>query len=154
MYVATVIDLYTRQIVRVAVSLRKGAPLTLQALWHALHHYPPPAIFHSDNGRDYDAKSFIATLTNVGALISRSHPGCPWENGYQESFYGKFKLDLGDPNRCRSLGELVAEIYRTICTYNNTRILKNGTTSCPWSISHYFRETRVVVTGSARAQCF
>lgn len=121
-YVATVLDLYTRQIVGVAVSLRKGAPLTLQAIWHALHHCPPPAIFHSDNGTDYDAKTFVATLENVGALISRSHPGCPWENGYQESFYGKFKLDLGDPNRCRSLGELVAEVYRTIWTYNNTRI--------------------------------
>ena len=45
-----------------------------------------------------------------------------WENGYQESFYDKFKVDLGDPNRFNTLGELVTEIYRTIWAYNHTRI--------------------------------
>jgi transposase InsO family protein len=61
-------------------------------------------------------------LTDFRIIISRSAPGCPWENGYQESFYDKFKLDLGDPNRFTSLGELVAEIYRTVHAYNTTRI--------------------------------
>lgn len=121
-YIATVIDLYTREIVGVAVSLRKGAPLTIQALGNALLHHPRPLIFHSDNGREYEARAFIAMLERVGIRISRSHPGCPWENGYQESFYGKFKVDLGDPNRFRSLGEFVAEIYRTVWIYNHTRI--------------------------------
>jgi transposase InsO family protein len=121
-YIATVIDLYTRQIVGVSVAVRKGTPLVMQALMSALLHHPPPSIFHSDNGREYDAMVFIGALTKLQVLVSRSHPGCPWENGYQESFYGKFKLDLGDPNRCMSLGELVALIYRTIWEYNNTRI--------------------------------
>ena len=51
-----------------------------------------------------------------------SQKGCPWENGYQESFYDKFKVDLGDPNRFNHLGELVWAIYKTIYDYNNTRI--------------------------------
>jgi putative transposase len=121
-YIATVLDLYTREIVGVAVSLRKGAQLTIQALYNALLYHPHPLIFHSDNGREYDAASFIEILTALSVLISRSHPGCPWENGYQESFYGKFKLDLGDPARCKNLGELVAAIYRTINYYNTERI--------------------------------
>lgn len=121
-YIATVIDLYTREIVGITVSLHKGTPLTLQALYAALNAYPRPTIFHSDNGREYDARIFVRTLKELNILISRSHPGCPWENGYQESFYGKFKIELGDPNRFRSLGELVAEIYKTIWTYNHTRI--------------------------------
>lgn len=121
-YVATVVDLYTREVVGIAVSLRKGAQLVLQALFHAIFSYPRPEIFHSDNGKDYDAKTYTETLRDFGIRISRSHPGCPWENGYQESFYDKFKLDLGDPNRFHSLGELVAEIYHTIWNYNNTRI--------------------------------
>jgi len=121
-YVATVIDLYTREIRGLSVGLRKGAPLTLQALGGALLHHPRPIIFHSDNGSEYNAEAFVRTLTGVGTLISRSHPGCPWENGYQESFYGKFKVDLGDPNRCPSLGHLVALIYRTVWEYNHTRI--------------------------------
>lgn len=121
-YVATVEDLYTRKIVGIAVALRKGAPLTLSALHGALLHQPHPDIFHSDNGKEYAAKVFIQTLEKFTIKISRSHPGCPWENGYQESFYDKFKIDLGDPSRFKSLGELVAEIYRTIWVYNNTRI--------------------------------
>ena len=122
MYVATVIDLYTREIVGIAVSLRKGAPLTLQALYGALLNNPRPLIFHSDNGREYDARIFTKTLGELDVLISRSHPGSPWENGYQESFYGKFKVDLGDPDRFDTLGHFVAEIYRTIWQYNHTRI--------------------------------
>jgi putative transposase len=121
-YIATVIDLYTREILGVAVSVRKGTQLTIQALYTALLNNPRPEIFHSDNGSEYDAKVFIEILTGLNVLISRSHPGCPWENGYQESFYDKFKLELGDPHRCKSLGELVAEIYRTIWKYNNKRI--------------------------------
>ncbi|MEK7107104.1 MAG: IS3 family transposase [Patescibacteria group bacterium] len=121
-YIATVIDLFTRRIVGMAVSLRKGAPLTIQALWNALLHYPHPTIFHSDNGKEYEAGAFIAVLEEVGSRISRSHPGCPWENGYQESFYDKFKVDFGDPSRFTTFGELVAEIYRTIWVYNHTRI--------------------------------
>jgi transposase InsO family protein len=48
--------------------------------------------------------------------------GCPWENGYQESFHKGFKLDIGDPNRFDILGELVAAIYQTIGYYNQQRI--------------------------------
>ncbi len=58
----------------------------------------------------------------MGSRISRSHPGCPWENGYQESFYDKFKVDFADPSRFKTYGEMVAEIYRMIWVYNRTRI--------------------------------
>ena len=121
-YVATTIDLYTREIVGAAISLRKGTALVTQALWNALLSHPHPTIFHSDNGTEYAAKSFIQLLSQCSIKISRSHPGCPWENGYQESFYGKFKVEFGDPNRFSSLGELVAEIYAAIWKYNHTRI--------------------------------
>jgi transposase InsO family protein len=121
-YVSTIVDLFTRELRGLHVGTRKGAPLTVQTLANALFHHPRPTIFHSDNGREYEAKIFIAMLERYGITISRSRPGSPWENGYQESFYGKFKMDLGDPNRCKTLGELVAEIYRTAWEYNHTRI--------------------------------
>jgi len=73
-----------------------------------------PVIFHSDNGSEYNAKVFLEALEMVGVMISRSAPGCPWENGYQESFYSQFKVDLGDPQRFKSLGELVLAVYQTI----------------------------------------
>jgi hypothetical protein len=61
----------------------------------------------------------------VNHTISGSQKGCPWENGYQESFYGKFKVDLGDPKRFTSLGELTATIYeRSTATITNAFTLR------------------------------
>ncbi len=88
----------------------------------ALLSHGRPAVFHYDNGSEYHAKAFRALLTHLGVAISRSKKGCPWENGYQESFYNRFKLDLGDPNRFATLGELTAAIYETIHCYNTERI--------------------------------
>jgi putative transposase len=121
-YVATVIDLFTREIVGLGIARNKGLALTMAALQDALFDHPRPAVFHSDNGSEYNAHAFIGVLETVGSAISRSHPGCPWENGYQESFYNQFKVDLGDPSRFASFGELIAEIYRTISYYNTARI--------------------------------
>jgi putative transposase len=121
-YVCTVEDLFTRKVVGLSIYTSKGVQLTLSALLNALHYNSRPKIFHSDNGKQYEAEIFISTLETIDTQISRSAPGCPWENGYQESFYDKFKIDLGDPNRFKTLGELVYEIYQTIWKYNNTRI--------------------------------
>jgi len=121
-YLATVMDLFTRSIVGFSILTNHSVALVIGALLSALHHAPRPFVFHSDNGSEYDAEDFKTILRSLGAQISRSAPGCPWENGYQESFYGKFKVDLGDPNRFATLGELVYEIYRTIYVYNTTRI--------------------------------
>jgi putative transposase len=121
-YVSTILDLFTRQLMGVHVAVRKGAALSVETLGNALLRHPCPAILHSDNGKEYEAKAFIGMLEEYGIAISRSAPGCPWENGYQESFYDKFKVDFGDPNRFDTLGELVAAIYRTMWRYNHTRI--------------------------------
>ena len=121
-YVGTVIDLYTRKIVGLSVYTTHAVQLTLSAFLSAIHSNPHPLIFHSDNGSEYNAAVFTEALTTVGVMISRSAPGCPWENGYQESFYSQFKVDLGDPSRFTTLGELVFAVYQTIYAYNHTRI--------------------------------
>ena len=121
-YVATVMDLFTRRIVGVSVYTTHAIQLILSAFMNAIYSHPRPAIFHSDNGSEYNSEIFIEALETVGVSISRSKPGCPWENGYQESFYSQFKVDLGDPSRFKTLGELVFAIYQTIWQYNHTRI--------------------------------
>jgi transposase InsO family protein len=121
-YAATIEDLFTRKIVGLSVYTTHAVQLTLSAFMNALLNNPRPKIFHSDNGSEYNAQNFIQALNTVGVLISRSAPGCPWENGYQESFYSQFKVDLGDPSRFKTLGELVLAIYQTVWKYNNTRI--------------------------------
>lgn len=121
-YIATVMDLFTRRIVGLSVCTNHAVQLVMSAFMNALHSNPRPMIFHSDNGSEYNSEIFIEALQNVGILISRSAPGCPWENGYQESFHSQFKVDFGDPSRFNTLGELVYEIYQAIYRYNHTRI--------------------------------
>lgn len=122
LYAATVIDLFTRKIVGWSVLKHHSTPLVLQALFMGIASRPRPHIFHSDNGSEYTSTIFVQALTDIGSRISRIVPGCPWENGYQESFYAQFKIDLGEPNRFDSLGELVYEITKTIWYYNKERI--------------------------------
>lgn len=121
-YIATVLDLYSRKIVGISVMTTHTVKLTINALLNAVHHHGSPEIIHSDHGSEYTAKDYALICKSLGITQSMSAKGCPWENGYQESFYGKFKIDLGDPNRFESLGGLVFAIYQTIYVYNNTRI--------------------------------
>lgn len=121
-YLCTVMDLWNREIVGLAALTNHSVQLVLNAFLSAIHNHPRPELFHSDNGSEYDSKVFVQMLTELNVGISRSKPGCPWENGYQESFYDKFKIDFGDPNRFGSLGELIYEIYQQIYIYNHTRI--------------------------------
>jgi putative transposase len=121
-YVCTVIDLFTRRIVGFSVSARHDRWLVMIAFLDALRHNPRPEILHSDHGREYTSKDYDEMVTNLGITRSMARQGSPWENGYQESFYDKFKIELGDQNRFSSLGELTAEIYQTIYTYNHRRI--------------------------------
>jgi len=121
-YVATVMDVWSREIVGTCVLSNHTSSLVLQAMISALMDHPRSDIIHSDQGSEYTAKVFQNFCISAGIRISMSKKGSPWQNGYQESFYDKFKIDLGDPNRFDTLGELVYEIYHTIYIYNTTRI--------------------------------
>jgi transposase InsO family protein len=121
-YLATVLDLFTREIVGFNVLTRHDAQLVSNALIHALSQKAVPQILHSDQGREYASKHFNLLTNNLNIIRSMSRAGCPWENGYQEAFYSQFKVDLGDPNQFEHLGELVYAIYRTINIYNQERI--------------------------------
>lgn len=109
--------------------------LARPALGNALLAHGRPAIFRPDNGAEYNAKAARAFLVSLNIAISRSKKGRHWENGYRESFYDKFKIDLAIPVRFSSLGEFVAEIYRQIHYDNNDRIRQRTASgrSCSWA---------------------
>jgi len=121
-YLATIIDLYTRELVGFSILTTHSVQLVIAALLSAIHKHPPASIIHSDHGSEYTAKDYIVLTSELGITMSMSKKGSPWENGYQESFYSHFKVDLGDPNRFTSLGELVYAIYTTIHLYNHRGI--------------------------------
>jgi putative transposase len=121
-YLATVMDVFAREIIGWTMMTNHGASLVLQALFAALERHGRPEIFHSDNGREYGSKIFTQAILGAGIRISRTAPASQWENAFQESFFSQFKIDLGDPRRFASLGELVYAAARIIWEYNHTRI--------------------------------
>jgi len=121
-YLATIIDVYTRKIVGMALSRSHDRWLVSSAMLDALGHYRRPDIAHSDHGSEYCSRDYQKIMADTGIMPSMASKGCPWENGYQESFYSQFKIELGDPSRFSSLGELTAMIYSQIYYYNNSRI--------------------------------
>lgn len=121
-YLATILDLYTRKIVGFSVLLSHSSQLVTEALLMAIFSNNLPEIIHSDQGSEYASKDYANLCESLGIRQSMSNPGCPWENGYQESFYDKFKIDLADASRFNTLGELIYNIYKQIYYYNNSRI--------------------------------
>lgn len=124
-YLATIIDVFTREIVGVNISRYHNRFLVVGALEDAVIHFGTVAIVHSDQGSEYDSEDFLGFVRIIGAKPSMSAKGSPWQNGHQESFYGHFKLEAGDLNRFQSLGELIEYIYQQIYYYNNKRIHSN-----------------------------
>jgi len=121
-YLATLMDIFNRRIVGWSLLNNHSVQLTITALMNALDKYGRPTILHSDQGSEYKSKLYTDFARKVGIKLSMSTKSSPWENGYQESFYSQFKLDLGDVNRYNNLGELAVAIYQQIYYYNNLRI--------------------------------
>jgi len=121
-YLATLEDVFTREVVGWEVSVRHNADLVAQALLNALEHYPAPQITHSDQGSEYRSQTYLNLLKSFGIKPSMSEKASPWQNGYKESFYSGFKLELGQPECYLTLGELIEAIAQQIYYYNNQRI--------------------------------
>lgn len=81
-----------------------------------------PTIFHSDQGTEFMAQCCTDFLEQRDVLISVSDVASPWQNGFQESFFGRFKQEFGDFDRFESVGRLIESIYHHIHYYNHKRI--------------------------------
>ena len=122
-YLSTVMDIYTREIIGWHLSTNHAKDLVIEAFLDALDkRRNKPVYFHSDQGSEYESDEYLKLLENQGIIISMSRKSSPWENGYQESFYSGFKLDLGSTNHYQDLGELVEVVAKTLYYYNNLRI--------------------------------
>jgi putative transposase len=121
-YLATLEDVFTRQVVGWEVSVRHNADLITQALLNALNNHSAPEIAHSDQGSEYRSQMYLNLLKSLNIQPSMSEKASPWQNSYQESFYSGFKLELGHPECYPTLGELIEAIAQQIHYYNNQRI--------------------------------
>ena len=121
-YLATVLDLYTRRILGWHIGKRHTASLVHLAVCDALSRSAPPEFFHADQGSQYTAAETVRLVEATGAQFSWSAKASPWQNGYQESLYQNFKLELGDLSRFGHEGELFEAVAKQIYYYNFERI--------------------------------
>jgi len=122
-YLATVIDRYTREVIAWQLGFHHTTRLILDVLEEAVRKRDRPAsIFHSDQGSEYTAHACIEWLVSHKILPSHSPKAHPWRNGHQESFYNTFKLEFGKPSRHETIEALTEAIGRYIHYYNTRRI--------------------------------
>jgi transposase InsO family protein len=96
LYLAAILDLYSRKIVGWAMSERIDTALVLKALGMALLHRQPPAklLLHSDRGVQYASRDYRQALKAAGLVASMSRKGNCYDNATMESFWSTLKLEL------------------------------------------------------------
>jgi putative transposase len=96
LYLAAILDLYSRKIVGWAMSERIDTILVLNALAMALLHRRPPAklLFHTDRGVQYASGDYRQALGNAGLIASMSRRANCYDNATMESFWATLKLEL------------------------------------------------------------
>ena len=116
-YVALLMDVFTRMIRAWHLSQHLNTALTLKPLEDALHQ-SVPEIHHSDQGVQYLSTVYISTLKEHGVQISVARRGCPWENGYAERLIRTLKEeevhlnDYQDITEARErIGHFITQVY-------------------------------------------
>ena len=96
LYLAGVLDLYSRQLVGWSMSRRVDGELTLSALRQAIaRRRPGPGLLHhSDQGRQYAADDYRKLLSDCRMTASMSRRGDCWDNAVMESFFGTLKTEM------------------------------------------------------------
>lgn len=123
LYLATVMDYHTREIIAWQIGLHHTGGLVVDVLEEAKRKRgTTPHSFHSDQGSEYTGQACVSWLVRHGIQPSNSPKGKPWTNGRQESFYSAFKLEFGKPQRHATLEDLIEALGRHIHYYNTKRI--------------------------------
>ena len=124
-YLAVVLDAFSRRAVGWALGRSLQTSLPLAALESAIQgRQPKPGlVHHSDRGSQYASNDYVKRLESIGAVLSMSRPGRPWENGRCESFLKTLKQEEIDARPYRTMEELeqhLAEFIEQI--YNGVRL--------------------------------
>ena len=103
-YVALLMDVFTRMMRGWHISQHLTQPLTLKPLEEALRR-SVPEIHHSDQGVQYLSNAYISMLRDHGVEISVARRGHPWENGYAERLIRTLKEEEVHLNDYQSITE-------------------------------------------------
>jgi transposase InsO family protein len=121
LYLAAVLDLFSRFIVGWAVSAVNDRHVTIKALEMALKRRCPDSglLHHSDQGCTYASEDYQDILEARGIVCSMSRRGNCWDNAVMESFFSTVKSELGE--RFDSHGEAKMELFDYIEMFYNQR---------------------------------
>ena len=125
LYLATVIDLFSRRIVGWKLSNRITKELVIGALNDAVQKRKPASglIFHSDRGSQYASDEYVDLLNYYEILPSMSRKGDCWDNAVAESFFKTIKSELVYWHNFKSISEAEMRIFEYIeIFYNKYRL--------------------------------
>lgn len=121
LYLAAILDLFSRFIVGWAISAVNDRHLTIKALEMALKRRGPDAglLHHSDQGCTYASEDYQTILDARGIVCSMSRRGNCYDNAVMESFFSTVKSELAD--RFDSFGEAKMELFDYVEVFYNQR---------------------------------
>jgi putative transposase len=123
LYVAVVLDLFSRKIVGWSMSSQMRAQLVIDALLIAVWRRDKPreVLHHSDQGSQYTAEDFQRLLADQGVVCSMSRKGDCWDNAAMESFFSTLKRERTNRKRYASRDEARADVFDYIERFYNPR---------------------------------
>ena len=125
LYLAVVIDLYSRKVVGWSMDDNMETSLVNNALQMALHNRTPPPklIWHTDRGSQYASDSHRDLLDEHDILQSMSRKGDCWDNAVSESFFHSLKTELVHHERFKTRAEANQAIFEYIEVFYNRQRL-------------------------------
>lgn len=123
LYVAAVIDLFSRRVVGWSMSASMTAQLVIDALFMAIWRRgkPDALLHHSDRGSQYTSEQFQLLLDGNGVSCSMSRSGNVWDNAAMESFFSSLKTERTNRKAYRSRAEAKADVFDYIERFYNPR---------------------------------
>lgn len=127
-YLAVVIDVYSRRAVGRSTSRDVDTELTLSALRQAIQERQPApgTVHHSDRGVQYAARGYVEELQRHGLIPSMSRPGNPYDNAFCESFMKTLKKEEVNCSEYQDMEDLTANIETFIEQYYNRQRLHSA----------------------------
>jgi putative transposase len=121
LYLAAMLDLFSRRVVGYAMSAANDRLLALDALERALRARRPARglLHHSDRGSPYASDDYRAVLRNRGIVASMSRTGDCWDNAVAESFFATLKTELTDAMNYPTRDAAIASITDYVETFYN-----------------------------------
>jgi putative transposase len=123
LYVAVVLDLYSRRAVGWSMQTSMTAQLVTDALMMAIWRggKPDALLHHSDRGSQYTSEQFQRLLGELGVTCSMSRSGNVWDNSAMESFFSTLKTERTARKTYRTRSEAKADVFDYIERFYNTR---------------------------------